>query len=817
MPPYAAFFHRSLHTLRDAPLFLPNPTFGNPSWEESDCRVLILRLSPFADVERSTPHLFLAREVRAALPRAFIDMAFLPGPSDARTLEDAGVPLVVGTQSWRGIADFDMVLVSNSWLLEQVNLPWLLAHSGVPVWASERGEHLPPIVLGGSNSTAAHALVSETGDCMADAIFFGEGEGSVGRIVTTYRQGAGTKRERLRRCARGVGGLWAAGDLSTAVKKAACADDEPAAGAPAPVLPGGESATARLPITRGCPCLCSFCFEGHDRRPFREIPEAEVISSARELKRVTGAGTLEVESFNFNTHAGIAGLLRDLNRLFHRVNLMSQRVDILARTPGLLDLEIAADKRSYTLGIEGISEGTRAFLHKSLSTADLRAVLEALHARRTRECKLFYILTGKESEKDFAEFAQFLRWLKEMRSRAEAPPRLLFSFGLLVRMPFTPLRHDPPLLAEAGWRQGIGRVKSICETAGFEFRLALRWAEYAATQALALGGHSLHALLLRCAKAGSITAAGLSPAASAAVEEWIAGELSGGKPPSAFPFLDDEETRGFLQSQYEEARAGRDRGYCRRPRGADSAGGDTAECRDCPGCTRVPRRAGGTPASLAGAARELEALMQRKHRLKPLYITARLPREAAGMGARWAEAWLMRQLLSLYPEQIDNVLAVSEALVESSGVFGPETPWFGQTVVGLTAWDTDAAARLLSEGQGAFGAPVTGQAPGAFRTLRVTLDLPGDAFPDAPGRLASFLTAHYAPATLSGSGGTWRLSTTEKSAKKKMLFSGVFVGGAEGFRAELLVGPKLVLGEWLRTFGERGTPRRALAEITGIG
>ena len=147
----------------------------------------------------------------------------------------------------------------------------------------------------------------------------------------------------------------------------------------APILPGPEAATARVSITLGCPCLCSFCFEGHDRKPFRAIPAPQILSAARELKMPTGASTLEVESFNFNTHAELAFLLDGLNRMFHRVNLMSQRVDILARTPGLLDLELAADKRSFTLGVEGISARLRRFLHKSLAEEDIRTVVEALH------------------------------------------------------------------------------------------------------------------------------------------------------------------------------------------------------------------------------------------------------------------------------------------------------------------------------------------------------------------------------------------------------------------------------------------------------
>ena len=139
MPSHRDSLHHVMHKLRDFRLFQPNPTFGNPGWEDAGFRTLILRLSPFADVERSTPHLFLAQEIRAAFPDGYIDMAFLPAEQDRRSLKAAGLPLILGTQSHRSLGDFDLVLVSNSWLLEQANLPFLLSRSGVPLWSSERG------------------------------------------------------------------------------------------------------------------------------------------------------------------------------------------------------------------------------------------------------------------------------------------------------------------------------------------------------------------------------------------------------------------------------------------------------------------------------------------------------------------------------------------------------------------------------------------------------------------------------------------------------------------------------------------------------
>ena len=777
-----------------------NPTFANPEWSEASQRVLILRLSSFADVERSTPHLFLAADVRAADRAAYIDMAFLPGREDSRELSAAGLPLLLGTQSHRGPGDFDLILVSNSYLLELVNLPWLLARSGVPLWAGKRDERWPPVILGGSNASAAHAIVAENGDCMADAIFFGEGEGAVGTMALAFRRLARIPRgERVKAVAAEVNGLWPAGDLEGRTRRARRDPAAPASdGRPAPVLPGPEAGTARLSITLGCPCLCSFCFEGHDRKPYREIPAAALIEAARTLKKNTGSDTLELASFTFNAHSGLAELLLVLHRLFYGVSLMSQRVDILARTPGLLELEIAADKRSFTLGIEGISARMRGFFHKSLDDHDISAALEKIHHQRTRELKLFYILSGREEETDFAEFAGFVKGLKELRRRAEAAPRLVFSFGLLVRMPFTPLRHDPPVLSEQAWRPVIGRAKSICETNGFEFRLSQAWADYAATQALALGGSSLYRLLLAIAARGCVTGDGLPQGAEKDVVDWIAGhaaELLSEKPAAhafAFSFLETGNSRRALYAQYLRAREGRDSGY--RGGGRDHQDGRTGH----------------------ESARALAEITRRKHGLKPLFVKARLPREAAGMGREWGDAWMMRRFIELRPDQLENVLTVRESVVEPSGVLGPDTPWYGWTVVAVTAWDRGSLEQAVAGVPELFGETLTLFVPGSFASLELSLDLPGHVFADPVDRLSEFLRDAHSPVTVTRSGGDLVLVPARKSARKGLVVDarGRLIEG--GWKLELQAGPKLRLGDFLGSFSGTGAASRATVEVRSV-
>jgi hypothetical protein len=98
MANYERTFAEHWPLLQQAELYRPgvDATFGNPDFAAASLRVLIVRLSPFRDVVRSAPHLFLFQATRRALPDGYIDMAFLPPEHDrARWLAD-GLPLVIG-------------------------------------------------------------------------------------------------------------------------------------------------------------------------------------------------------------------------------------------------------------------------------------------------------------------------------------------------------------------------------------------------------------------------------------------------------------------------------------------------------------------------------------------------------------------------------------------------------------------------------------------------------------------------------------------------------------------------------------------------
>mgnify|MGYP006284208211 FL=1 len=815
----------------------PNPTFENPDFRDASFRALIVRLSPFRDVDRSTPHLFLFQAVRRAVQDAYVDMAFFPPEHDRDRLLEAEIPLLVGIQSWRDLTDFDVVLVSNAYTLELINLPYLLIHSGLPVLASERSVSVPPIILGGSNALATQAVITPKGDGVADAIFFGEGERQVATLVGVLAAHAeDPKRNRLLQAAEQVDGLWIAdGPPYQSVRKAVCANPEAKdLLTDYPVLDSDQATTARLQISFGCPAFCSFCFEGYDRKPYRELDRDLLLETARQLKRQQGAEALDLYSFNFNTHRDVMALIMDLNRIYDRVGLKSQRVDMLAAMPALLEAEVLADNRSFTLGIEGISGRMRAFLHKSLSDGAIESVLVRLFDQKIREIKLFYILTGHETDEDLAAFRDFVLHLKALRQRSGHEVRVIFSIGMLVRMPFTPLQFDRLVLDVPTWRQVIGPVKATVETNGFEFRLAVPWEDYAVSQVLAIAGLWLSELVLDLAHEGYLYDLKLTPGYWDALRGWLQDhghyeDLLGEKGPDhRFPldFVDTGIEADFLYQQYEMAKAAEDPGYCLGEVGGAGGVGDQVRCLGCGACPDEATRRSLTRHRMrnpgAGYRKELDAMMHRKWRLQPVFGRFWLPPVTGTQGEAWRDAWVMRSLLAFAPALIGNCLSVRERCFTTGDLDARYPPFYGETVMAVKAWDDPALGRALAPGDRLPGGVrflgwLDDYTPGLFDRATIRLTLPSTHFPDAGRRLRRFLQEAYVPVNLRRMDAGYRFDVPEKVRKKRVLLAGHFEQDAYTFEAELLITPKFDLKAYLQSFPGRDRSLEAQVEIAELG
>ncbi len=779
--------------------------FGNPPWEEAGARFLILRLSPFRDVERSTPHEFLYREVRQALPGAYIDFGFFPTSRDRAVLESGGVPLMHGIASGKDAVDFDVLLVSNAYTLEMVNLAPYLAGSGLPPTRTGRdsappGTKYPIVALGGSNAMASAALYDEaTGDSLVDAVFFGEGEWSVGtlavHLAAASRVQGSERLAALAVAAHEVPGFW-----PTAIRMPVAqtkAKPEAYPGGTPPVLAGEESGTSRLEITRGCPSFCTFCFEGWERKPFRERPLESIMAEARRLKSSVGIDSIELASYNFNAHSRVVDIIKALHQTFWSVSFQSQRVDILARSPGLITFEVAAGKRTFTIGVEGISTRVRAYYNKELHEADLRAVLERIVREGAREIKLFYILSGFESDADLAEFANFIGWLRNQVSERPAAPRIMFSAGELIRMPFTPLAYERLILDEAPYLAIRTRFESIIAGAGFEYRSPERFDEYCLSQVLALPPAGSLGLLLALAARGFVYDRNLSRGAWDFARAWLQdhGVLATGNPyldekprgyPFPYAFVVPLAARDIVYQRFLDARQARERVSCM---GATCAG--CGACDDGPE-GRAEREFLSTHELDAASERDLrdiESIVVAKRKPYETFVRARLPQEAAAAPPAYSAVLFRRALFAAAPALVDTVWTASDSFLKSKeGLVRLPGAW------GDTQYTLLSSRPLDQDLLTAAGYEVS-EAVLAPDRLSVELRFPAARYAETVRLVSDFMTAAAMPYTLRKTADTATFLVAEKGRKKRNVLEASITAESEGGAlVKLVCGSKYDLG-----------------------
>ncbi len=656
--------------------------FENSVWDEASYHVLIARLSPFSDVTESRPHLFLYDELRSIIPSCYIDFAFAPKQYDIPILEMQNLPFWYGIASGRSAHEFDCILISNSCTIELVNLLPLLENSGIPARKSARKNNTYPyILLGGSNALAAGSLLELSDDIFTDSVpdgfFFGEGEHIAGQLVydilkiqKSKPEIASTEKEqKYFELVKKHAGYYHAGYAGTVKQNI---NHKPfSVPMHYPLLASPTSDTVRLEISAGCPYFCNFCFEGFERKPYREIPLSTLLEAAKKLKALSGASTIEISSYNFNAHSDIVNLIQELNHFYSRVHAMSQRVDILAEHPELIDYEFAADKRSFTLGIEGISERMRAYYNKELGFPEIHKVIKKLFDNKAREIKLFYILSGFENDDDFTIFKKELAEIKALSITNSYKPAILISTGYLVRMPGTPLAYEELMLDEDHLKNLAERLQSITREIGFDFRAPHYFDEYAVTQILALAPHNILDLLIAFSKQTVYYDGTLSKKAYSILKDWTAATnyltetfLKAKDVSYKFPFYFVERpvSAPFVYKRYLNAKIFKEEKTC------FSTNRSKSNCKSCNACSDENEKQSivNHDLKLPGSKNKDTVISYLKMKHKPLniHMVYSIPQAYAYAPQAYIEALVIKQILTTYPELATILLSASDALLK---------------------------------------------------------------------------------------------------------------------------------------------------------
>lgn len=527
------WYERNYYLLSLAGLWLKGeePNTMDPAlFHQAELRFLICRLSTYRDVSVSISHPLVA-QIAQEVEGVFTDFAFLPPSKDLALMTASKIPLWIGTTTKEPPCAFDVLGISNSFVLELLNLPKLLHFSGIPLFKSERmmRPDVPLIVLGGASSAVTsvlHGPIKEQGlgndYGLVDAVFVGEGEYAIKQFLEIVKKGKSSglsKTEILHACHGKVDGFYepdkyehrysdkkVLGEITPKesyvpypVKSATVYDlDQVRTMEACPVWYETESlGIGSLQISNGCPCFCSFCAESWERKPYRERSLSMLAKGLRSAKAQQGLDTVTLFSFNFNTHTDLYPMILSFYREIVSVSLKSQRFDLLSTDRFLVEVQQVIGKTTVSCGMEGISERLRRSLHKNLTEEQIYKACEFLFERGIRELKIFLIGTGLEQPEDFGEFGKFVKRLGDLKSMSDSNVRIIFSLTPLYYPPHTPLQFHECLTALEDKKKIRREVERICKFHNMEFRESASFEEIWLTQLLAMGDRRLTPALIR--------------------------------------------------------------------------------------------------------------------------------------------------------------------------------------------------------------------------------------------------------------------------------------------------------------------------------
>ncbi|MDI6854906.1 MAG: radical SAM protein [Deltaproteobacteria bacterium] len=391
-------------------------------------------------------------------PGLVCERAFLPDPEEWQEHVRTRTPILT-IESRRPLRDFAAVAFSISFEPDYQKVLDILAQSGIPLRAGDRGPADPLVLAGG----VATFLNPEPLAPFVDAFYLGEGEAGAAPFFSLLAAGAGTRDRSglLLDLAQTIPGAYVpAGYQPHYRDNGALAEFAPKPGFPAEVkaphagelfyhpthshilAPQSEWGEMFLvELGRGCSRGCRFCAAGFVYRPPRERPAAAFMPKVEEgLKAGRKIGLV---STAVSDHPEIKEICRKVLALGGELGISSLRAD--SADAELFGLLAQGGVRTVALAPEAGSERLRRVLNKHLKDEDLaRAVTAAVEAGIANVRLYFMVGLPTESAADVREIGRLVKYLRHRvvkESRGKKKLSLItLSMSSFVPKPFTPFQ-----------------------------------------------------------------------------------------------------------------------------------------------------------------------------------------------------------------------------------------------------------------------------------------------------------------------------------------------------------------------------------------
>jgi radical SAM superfamily enzyme YgiQ (UPF0313 family) len=403
------------------------------------------------------------------------ERVFLPPKQELADLVASRAPLLT-LESQSPVGEFDVFAFSVSFEWDYVNVLTLLRLAGIPIYAAERTERHPLIVIGG----AVTFVNPEPLALFADVIAAGEGEVLVPALDRAFRESSG-RRELLRVLSRergfyipsfyepryaddgSVAGYVTTSDAPVPVRKAALkttdAVDPPATSIFTPDTEFGSRFLVE--VVRGCANLCRFCWAGYNYLPVRAFPTERILQLAEQAKRY--ANRVGLVSIALCDHPDIERILARLHELGYAISPASLRLDDL--TEPIVRILRASGEKTITIAPETGSDRLRRVINKTVTNDEIVDRAELIFASGIENLKLYYMLgLPTETDDDLVAIRDLTLELRERMLKYAKPRgsigRIIGSVNPLIPKPGTAYQWLP-MEADAIVDKKIKRLRSL--------------------------------------------------------------------------------------------------------------------------------------------------------------------------------------------------------------------------------------------------------------------------------------------------------------------------------------------------------------------